>query len=1315
MPRYLPAEQITCPIMTTTVVPIVNSKTGVQVTSMQWPEALTANGQLYTTSASFITALQTTLVGNVTAAMSADGKSVTLVHDQFFTPPANVGIWPRVSVRILNEGGQNQCPFVGPVTGPQGGSFGSRASLIRAIDANDATAYYLEGSGSDCPVIVIYKPERAAPTDIIVTGAGTTSTIKLVEQSTGLPIECPPKFPIFLVSDGSEHNTLTTLATKIAASLPAGYTNVVPAADGCSITVRHSAALAAPANVQVNASKSVLIPVKLNGTAVCPPPWPVRLATDASGALYSTMAALAAAYQATLPNSRWRVTATNTCQVTVIYPAVQDAPTAVNIVSTSQLAGSFASARSSTSNGSADFSATMPPDDTHHGAYLLDATKVWPQAAQSVDLVTRLNQDMTLSHEGNLEGVPDGYDWAHNPKHGGGWNNAGGMQAAVVWGQVYPSFTPVTAQVQVRNMHIAQLVNGVWHVLATTKPDGSFNIDGEYYAADFVGNASSGGTSHLGDGTLIGTPLSGDNMHFYNSPRTLLAGGSGHMAMWYEARLAPGSDSRAKYLAGCGGDYWQTLDSPYPSNNDIAIGRHRYLKVGDWITVTAHTMNLAELTANPPPITLADAPVLAGNPEAATAWLYDLRQSNGAVPTGTVYKVKATLNPTGQVYVGLKNGPSSTAFLVPTSRGGGVPATAPGYTAAVTDLSTAATIEWAIPADVLAANLCLMVQAPAANRRVILSDISFETTAAPGGGGGGGGGTGTAPVISTIGSQTTGVGTALTVNFTVTNNPTSVTASAGTVTSLGSGNYKLVYTPTAAGTVTVTLTAVNASGTGTRAISVVVSSGNTPPPGGTAQTLKQQLKDDKSLPHEGALDGVPSFYDWAAGPRVGAGNNPASSGYNAATAWGEIYSSYGGTNNPAPNTLVQVANLRLAILSRATGQWTIVQACKSEGGTGLDAGYFQADFQGNVQSPNDPITLSDGTRAGAPNIKFNMHFFPQGRVGINNNDIAGICAWFDARLILANANGTDDRDAARMLAGAGGDYWATLTSGWPSNSDFAIGRHRWVRKEWQTYTAHTLTDAQIDANPPPIATFKTLSTGGGGGGTVTPPSTTGWKTPTGRAIRLMPVGDSITAMQGESSAGFTTLPGKITGRQLVTVGSQSGYNGAAHEGHGAWCADDASGRCTHTNGFHAGGIIQNIAGWLTTYTPDVVTLNIGTNDRFVQNGWNDTQIVTAIGRILDIAKATRPSCFILCTGLRYLSEVPGGYSDNAAFNTQLEALCTTRAAAGDAVGYFNAYSGFSSSADFDGGSDYVHPSDQGVAKMMTATAAALNALFTARA
>ena len=148
MPRYLPAEQITCPVMTTTVVPIVNSKTGVQVTELSWPEALTSTGELYATSGTFIAGLQRTLVGNVTAALSADGVSVTLVHDQFFTPPANVGIWPRVPIRILNEGGQNQCPFVGPVTGPQGGSFGSRASLIRSIDANDPTAYYVDATGA---------------------------------------------------------------------------------------------------------------------------------------------------------------------------------------------------------------------------------------------------------------------------------------------------------------------------------------------------------------------------------------------------------------------------------------------------------------------------------------------------------------------------------------------------------------------------------------------------------------------------------------------------------------------------------------------------------------------------------------------------------------------------------------------------------------------------------------------------------------------------------------------------------------------------------------------------------------------------------------------------------------------------------------------------------------------------------------------------------------------------------------------------------------------------------------------------------------
>ena len=484
--------------------------------------------------------------------------------------------------------------------------------------------------------------------------------------------------------------------------------------------------------------------------------------------------------------------------------------------------------------------------------------------------------------------------------------------------------------------------------------------------------------------------------------------------------------------------------------------------------------------------------------------------------------------------------------------------------------------------------------------------------------------------------------------------------------------------------------------------------GSTPPPvtPPTSQSdLQSLLTNDMTLPHEGPLDGVPSYYDWAPGPRLGMGNN--TQGMTAATAWGEVFSS----NNPATNTLVQVRNLSLALLNKQTGQWTVLQTTVTAGALGMDAGYFQADFQGNVVSPAQPITNPDGTRSAAPNSAFNFHFFPQGRVSIDPNAIGAIVAWFDARLVLANQNGVDDRASARFLAGAGGDYWANLTAPWPNNGDFAIGRHRFVTNEWQTFTAHTLTAQQIADNPPPITLASNGGTTSGGGGSGAGEATPGtWTKPTGRAIKIMPLGDSIIGFTGDDSTGWSTMTTRFAnvGYGVELVGSQSGHNSVAHEGHGAWCADDVGDRCTHSNGFNAGGIIQSLPGWLAADTPDVIVLNIGTNDRFVTSPYTDAQVVAAIISIIDIVKTVQPSCAVLVSKLRYSSEL-ATYGSNGTFNSLLEtAVNQKRASAVFPCYVFNMYQTFSVAGDY---RDLVHQSVQGTGKMMDVCFDTLKALF----
>jgi hypothetical protein len=166
---------------------------------------------------------------------------------------------------------------------------------------------------------------------------------------------------------------------------------------------------------------------------------------------------------------------------------------------------------------------------------------------------------------------------------------------------------------------------------------------------------------------------------------------------------------------------------------------------------------------------------------------------------------------------------------------------------------------------------------------------------------------------------------------------------------------------------------------------------------------------------EGRPSGVPDSMDWATDPRVGMGNEPGD--WRAVTAWGQVYEEAGG--NPAGNSLVNISGITLHLLRRES----------------------------------------------------NFHFWPPDRAGIDPADVAGLVVAVRARLVLDDPAGPDDRWQARLLLGAGGDYWESTTAVWDefrTNGDFAIGRFAHVTPQEQLFTAHTLTEEQVRANPPPL-------------------------------------------------------------------------------------------------------------------------------------------------------------------------------------------------------------------------------------------------------
>jgi len=215
--------------------------------------------------------------------------------------------------------------------------------------------------------------------------------------------------------------------------------------------------------------------------------------------------------------------------------------------------------------------------------------------------------------------------------------------------------------------------------------------------------------------------------------------------------------------------------------------------------------------------------------------------------------------------------------------------------------------------------------------------------------------------------------------------------------------------------------------------------------------------------NEGFPHGVPLSYDWANGPVVIMGNN--SNGWQAITSWGVVYVASEG--NPATNTRVNIRNMQTYFLQKSTGKWLFLQNTSTPAG----AAYVE-DYSGDVNKPADIRKEPDGTISATAGGGYNFHFYPANRASIDPNDIGGIVIVLQARLILADPSKTDDRSSARYLCGSGADYYPALTGGWPGNASFnpgvAIGKMKYVQSGWRSFAMTTLTQSQLESNPPPV-------------------------------------------------------------------------------------------------------------------------------------------------------------------------------------------------------------------------------------------------------
>ena len=225
---------------------------------------------------------------------------------------------------------------------------------------------------------------------------------------------------------------------------------------------------------------------------------------------------------------------------------------------------------------------------------------------------------------------------------------------------------------------------------------------------------------------------------------------------------------------------------------------------------------------------------------------------------------------------------------------------------------------------------------------------------------------------------------------------------------------------------------------------------------------------DVTLPHEGKPHGVPENWDWACQPRAGMTTPPDS--WTAAIAWGQVYEWAEG--NPATNTRVQIKDIEMYYLSRTDSSWHVLQQT-----TLVEGAAYREDFANDESRPADIRSEPGGSLSIMAGNGYNFHFWPaSGRTEFPANDVIGCFVTVQARLILDDPEGVDDRSSAKYLMSVGGDWWESLNAvwdNWTTNADMGIGRFRFVTPEWKSFNMISIPTELAVRIPPPFLTEVT--------------------------------------------------------------------------------------------------------------------------------------------------------------------------------------------------------------------------------------------------
>jgi lysophospholipase L1-like esterase len=196
----------------------------------------------------------------------------------------------------------------------------------------------------------------------------------------------------------------------------------------------------------------------------------------------------------------------------------------------------------------------------------------------------------------------------------------------------------------------------------------------------------------------------------------------------------------------------------------------------------------------------------------------------------------------------------------------------------------------------------------------------------------------------------------------------------------------------------------------------------------------------------------------------------------------------------------------------------------------------------------------------------------------------------------------------------------------------------------------------------------------------------------GRPVKIMPLGDSITWGVGSSTTSSYRLglwQRLVTGAGLAVDFVGSGQSGALpdtdNEGHSGWRIEQ---------------LTASIDGWLAATTPDVVLLHIGTND--MNQNFDIANAPARLAALVDHIQATAPGVELFVAQIIPARDATVE-SRIAAFNAALPAVLQSK---GTHVHVLNMH-GVVTTADL---ADGLHPSAAGYDKMGAAWFGALQAV-----